>query len=222
MRETEGDSEEMISKARDCVVVQDFWKGLEVGGVLELLTVGKQSVPSGSNNSLRAEQRLGGTPALATARLPPQSYGLRIGHTVSDQRAKVGSCGQGLGCARSPGGNGSAAGDCGKAEEFGAWHTGRDQRVGYRLDPQIGRALQQRPRFSRSQLLATNVAFLSLAALVSFTLVVPQHNYLSVFGAFKEDVQGVREGVDSFLNKAEHRATLPTATIQLVGASVGR
>jgi hypothetical protein len=68
----------------------------------------------------------------------------------------------------------------------------------------------------------TNVAFLSLAALVSFTLAVPQHNYLSVFGAFKEDVQGVREGVDSFLNKAEHRATLPTAAIQLVGASVGR
>ena len=48
-------------------------------------------------------------------------------------------------------------------------------------------------------------AFLSLLALVSVALAVPQYNPQSVFDVSNQDIQDIREGVNSIFDKAEDR-----------------
>ena len=49
------------------------------------------------------------------------------------------------------------------------------------------------------------VAFLPLLALVSAALAVPPYNPQSVFDISEEDIQDVRDGVNSLFDKAEDR-----------------
>ena len=49
------------------------------------------------------------------------------------------------------------------------------------------------------------VTFLSLFALVSAALAVPSYNSQSVFGVSEQDIQGVREGVNSVFDKVEDK-----------------
>ena len=49
------------------------------------------------------------------------------------------------------------------------------------------------------------VGFLPLLALVSAALAVPSYNLQTVFGVSEQDIQGIRNGVDSVFDKAEDK-----------------